>query len=222
MELPLTDRLAGDLDGSFELAVHEHQDRLYTLAYRYLGHAHDAEDVTQDAFVRAYRALRGYDPARIRQLDLRAWLTTILLNLVRNRARGATARAHAGPVAGANVPSRPDEQPDRVAERRDEGRRLGHLVATLPPRYRAAVLLRHVDGCSYAEMAAILDRPEGTLKAQVHRGTELLRAAYEADERGRPVGPAGGGARPADRPGMTAGGPPAISPEARSPALEMP
>ena len=49
--------------------------------------------------------------------------------------------------------------------------------------YRAAVLLRHVDGMSYAEMATVLDRPEGTVKAQVSRGTTLLRAAFEADRR---------------------------------------
>jgi RNA polymerase sigma-70 factor (ECF subfamily) len=54
---------------------------------------------------------------------------------------------------------------------------------TLPPAYRSAVVLRHVDGLSYPELAAALDRPEGTVKAQVHRGVALLRTAYEAAER---------------------------------------
>src|SRR5207237_2485522 len=71
------------------------------------------------------------------------------------------------------------------AERREASERWAVLVATLPPRYRAAVLLRHLDGLSYQEMAEVLAQPEGTLKAQVHRGVALLRAAYEADERVR-------------------------------------
>ena len=57
------------------------------------------------------------------------------------------------------------------------------LLMTLPPAYRSAVVLRHVDGLSYPELAAALDRPEGTVKAQVHRGVALLRTAYEAAER---------------------------------------
>ena len=57
------------------------------------------------------------------------------------------------------------------------------LLMTLPAAYRSAVVLRHVDGLSYPELAAALDRPEGTVKAQVHRGVALLRTAYEAAER---------------------------------------
>ena len=82
----LTARLAEDLDGTFEALVGAHQDRLYTIAHRFLGNGHDAEEVTQDALVRAYRALAGYDDARIQALRLRPWLATIVLNLCRNRA----------------------------------------------------------------------------------------------------------------------------------------
>ena len=57
------------------------------------------------------------------------------------------------------------------------------LLLTLPPAYRSAVVLRHVDGLSYPELAAALDRPEGTVKAQVHRGLALLRTAFEAAQR---------------------------------------
>ena len=87
----LARRLADDLDGSFEAVVLAHQDRLYTIAHRFLGNGHDAEEVAQDALIRAYRALAGYDADRIRQLRLRPWLATIVLNLCRNRiARSAT------------------------------------------------------------------------------------------------------------------------------------
>src|SRR6266852_2811860 len=83
----LTGHLANDLDGSFEALVLAHQDRLFTIAYRTSGDRHDAEELVQDAFVRAYRALAAYPAARIRVLRLRGWLTAILLNAGRNRAR---------------------------------------------------------------------------------------------------------------------------------------
>ncbi|HEX5824243.1 MAG TPA: sigma factor, partial [Candidatus Limnocylindrales bacterium] len=76
----LAARLATDLDGAFEALVLAHQDRLFTIAFRTGGDRHDAEELVQDAFVRAYRAMAGYPPARVRDLRLRGWLTTILLN----------------------------------------------------------------------------------------------------------------------------------------------
>ena len=92
----LTVGLAVDLDGSFESLVLAHQDRLYSIALRVLGNPADAEEAAQDAFVRAYRALAGYDAGRIRELRLRAWLATIVLNVCRSRrTRGAAARSGA-------------------------------------------------------------------------------------------------------------------------------
>src|SRR3954462_6489830 len=79
--------LAADLDAVFERVVLAHQDRLFTIAFRTGGNRHDAEELVQDCFVRAYRALATYPTGRIRELRLRGWLTTILLNAGRNRAR---------------------------------------------------------------------------------------------------------------------------------------
>src|SRR3954447_3411567 len=88
----LTERLARDLDGAFELLVRLHVDRCHSIALRVLGDPHDAEEVAQDALVRAYRALAGYDGARIRELRLRPWLATIVVNLCRNRVRRQVLR----------------------------------------------------------------------------------------------------------------------------------
>src|SRR5215831_4140993 len=85
---PLTEALARDLDGSFEAVVREYQDRLYSFALRLTGRPEDAEDVAQDAFVRAYRALQSYGAERVRALALKAWLYRITLNVARNRLRG--------------------------------------------------------------------------------------------------------------------------------------
>jgi RNA polymerase sigma-70 factor (ECF subfamily) len=178
----LTRALAADLDGAFERLVLTQQDRLYSIALRMLGDARDAEEVAQDALVRAHRALASYDADRIVDLQLRPWLTTIVLNLCRNRTRRRLPTTqpldgdddHSLPAAAVASTDR-HGSPHESALHRESARRCASLVATLPMRYRAAVVLRHVDGLSYAEMAIALGRPEGTLKAQVHRGLALLR-----------------------------------------------
>src|SRR5438270_12672553 len=87
VEQGLAERLATDLDGHFEHLVRTYQDRLYGFALRLTGSRQDAEESTQDAFVRAYRALQGYAEDRRRALRLRPWLYQITLNVVRNRVR---------------------------------------------------------------------------------------------------------------------------------------
>jgi RNA polymerase sigma-70 factor (ECF subfamily) len=169
--------LATDLDGSFEALVHAHQDRLFTIAVRVLGDRSDAEEAVQDALVRAYRALSGYPAARIREMRLRGWLTTVLLNTCRNRTRVRR-------VPTVELAFEPGAEPgvDPVT-RRDARDAWAGLLAGLPPVQRTAVVLRHVDGMSYAEMAEVLDKPEGTLKSHVHRGLAGLRDALLATDR---------------------------------------
>lgn len=181
--------LARDLDRAFDALVLAHQDRMYTIALRLLGDPRDAEEAAQDALIRAYRALATYEPARIRELRVRGWLTTIVLNLCRTRgvrraARGAPPVSLDGDAAPMLEPSAPrKEAPPEVAERRAERERWSARLAELPPVYRAAIVLRHVDGLSYPEAAEALGRPEGTVKAQVHRGIALLRTMLETDAR---------------------------------------
>jgi len=191
MDGPLLAALAIDLDAAFEGLVLAHQDRLYSIALRLLGDPRDAEEIAQDALVRAYRALASYDTARIRDLRLRPWLATIAINLCRNRARRRTpVLVPLEPPAGSPSADRPHTGaamsladpaagPLESAVRHDSARRWAGLVASLPPLYRTPIVLRHVDGLSYDEMSSVLGRPEGTLKAQVHRGLALLRAAYQ-------------------------------------------
>src|SRR4051812_3936736 len=180
--------LARDLDGSFESLVREHQDRIYSIALRVLGDPRDAEEAAQDAFVRAYRALARYDATRIGELRLRPWLATIVLNLCRSRL-GRRVPARSTPSLHMELPGGPEPRagarrgPVETAVLHDSAEDWASLLMTLPAAYRSPVVLRHVDGLSYPELAAALDRPEGTVKAQVHRGLALLRTAYEAAER---------------------------------------
>jgi RNA polymerase sigma-70 factor (ECF subfamily) len=175
-------QLARDLDGAFSEFLAHHQDLVYGIALRSTHRPADAEELAQDAFVRAYRALAGYDAERIAELRLRGWLATIVANLGRNRARRtqpATAALDAVPEhAQADGAARPEQ----VAERHEAARLWGRRLATLPPRYRRAVELRHVAGLSYPELATALGRPVGTVKSDVHRGVKLLRAAMLSED----------------------------------------
>jgi RNA polymerase sigma-70 factor, ECF subfamily len=186
----LATALAEDLDRAFEALVVVHQDRLYTIALRMLGDRSDAEEAAQDAFVRAYRALSGYEATRIRELRLRGWLTTIVLNRCRTIAGRRAARGPR-PLSIDAEASRPVAEPEspaaavpsEVAERHAERDRWAARLVELPLPYRTALILRHVDGLSYPEVARTLGRPEGTVKAQVHRGIAMLRAMLDAEQR---------------------------------------
>lgn len=183
----LTADLARDLDAAFERFVRAYQHRLFGFALRLANSAPDAEEIAQDAFVRAYRALVGYPPERIRALALRPWLYQIALNVWRNRVRGRRVpppvSLDVGEEEGARrveLEDSPAGRPEALAEADEWRRELGARVAALPDRFRVAVVLRHVEGLSYAEIAALLGQPVGTAKANVHRGVVLLRAALVA------------------------------------------
>jgi RNA polymerase sigma factor (sigma-70 family) len=174
--------LADDLDAGFTRLVTAHQDAVFSGALRLTRDRAEAEDVAQDAFVRAYRALSGYDPARIRSLNLGGWLWTIVLNVVRNRARSAR-RAPTVPLgAGDDRPgSAGGTEADAlaaVAEAEWQAR-----LAALPPAVRTAVVLRHVVGLGYGEIAEATGRPEGTVKSDVHRGLARLRKIIDQEAR---------------------------------------
>jgi RNA polymerase sigma-70 factor (ECF subfamily) len=166
--------LAHDLDGNFETLVLALQGPVYRLAYRWSGNAQDAEEIAQDAFVRAYGALQGYDAERIRSLRLTPWLLTIAVNVARNRVRGK--RLPMEDLDGVDEPlAERFDEPERVSERNELSDRLAGALLDLPPRYRAAVILRHVLGLGYDEIAEMLEQPPGTVKSNVHRGVQLLR-----------------------------------------------
>lgn len=176
-ESDLAAALARDLDAAFPDLVIAQQDRLFTIALRVLGGRADAEEAVQDAFVRAHRAMAGYPAERIRELRLRPWLTAILLNVCRNRTRVRR-------VPTIELAFEPGAEPatDPIVAR-DARDAWAALLATLSPAQRTAVVLRHVDGLSYVEMAEALELPENTVKSHVHRGLAALRDALVAADR---------------------------------------
>jgi RNA polymerase sigma-70 factor (ECF subfamily) len=173
--------LARDLDGAFPEFVRQTIDGIYSGVRRLA--AREAEEITQETYVRAWKALSGYDPDRIRALKLNGWLWTIALNLCRNAARSRSRRPKSVALdAAAHAPSSlssPEAAALEGAVAAEWDRRLGSLSAPM----RNAVVLRHVVGLSYAEVAEALDRPVGTVKADVHRGIERLRRLLEEETR---------------------------------------
>lgn len=171
--------LARDLDGHFEQLVLCFQRPLFVFVHRMSGCPEDAEEVVQDAFVRAYRALTAYDGDRVRSLSMQAWLYRICLNLLRNKTK--RRRVVTEQLVEDRHEGR-DASPDPIAvefQQKERSREMHQAIATLPPKYRSAVLLRYMNDLSYAEIAYALSQPEGTVKSNVHRGLGLLRQTLD-------------------------------------------
>ncbi len=155
----------------FERLVLDHQDRLFAFGLGLSGSRADAEEIAQEAFLRAYRALLEYPEQRQLELKVRPWLYQIALNVFRNRVRGGRS-----PVASLNgsEPSPAAGPEESVVARREMQRRL----AALPARYREPVVLRYVQDLPLAEVAEVLGQPVGTVKSNVHRGLQKLRGGF--------------------------------------------
>jgi RNA polymerase sigma-70 factor (ECF subfamily) len=180
--------LAEDLEANFERMVREYEDRLYSFAHRLSGNSADAEEIAQDAFVRAYRALKTYPPERIRTLSLKAWLYQITLNVARNRLRRKRHKLVSldapGPDGVAMEPEDdPEERPDSRFERGRRRADIATLVAGLPERYRSALILRYMEGLRLEEVASVLKQPLGTVKSNVHRAVNALRESLSESRR---------------------------------------
>lgn len=177
---PLAARLAADLDGVFPEVVRLLTGDLYSGALRMLGDRGDAEDVTQEALLRAYRALAVYPAERIEQMRLRAWVWTIAANLCRNRLRRRARR----PEIPAPTPERPDpaDGPDDEVIRSELGEELASLLLMLPWPMRRAVVLRHVVGLSSDEISEALGRPASTVRSDIRRGLARLRDLYPEEQ----------------------------------------
>ncbi len=164
----------------FEHVVEDYQRRLYGFALRMTGNREDAEEIVQDAFVRAYRALAKMDSEQRAELRLQPWLYTITLNVTRNRLRSkrptaVALDALADPDALLNETQEGPDQPEAIIERGADMVLVEQALLQLPMHLRAAATLRFIEGRSHPEIAEILDQPIGTVKSHVHRAVRILR-----------------------------------------------
>ena len=160
---------------TWEDIVRTHSARVYRLAYRLTGNPHDAEDLTQEVFVRVFRSLSSYTPG-----TFEGWLHRITTNLFLDWARRKQRSRFEG-LADEMAHRLPGSEPT-PAEAFDDSHLDDDVQAALkalPPEYRAAVVLCDIEGFSYEEIAATLGVKLGTVRSRIHRGRAQLRAALE-------------------------------------------
>ena len=172
---------------TWDEVVREHADRVYRLAYRLSGNRADAEDLTQETFVRVFRSLAEYTPG-----TFEGWLhritTNLFLDMVRRRQR---IRFDALPDdAGDRLASR-EAGPEQAYEQMNLDPEIQQALDELPADFRVAVVLCDLEQLSYEEIAATLGIKVGTVRSRIHRGRVLLRQALahrapgqRLDERG--------------------------------------
>src|SRR5579859_6000314 len=160
---------------SWEEVVRTHSARVYRLAYRLTGNKHDAEDLTQEVFVRVFRSLSSYTPG-----TFEGWLHRITTNLFLDMARRRQRIRFEGLGDDAAGRLSGDEPtPAQAFDARHLDGDVQDALAALAPEYRAAVVLCDIEGLSYEEVASTLGVKLGTVRSRIHRGRAQLRVALE-------------------------------------------
>ena len=160
---------------TWEEIVQQHSARVYRLAYRLTGNQHDAEDLTQEVFVRVFRSLSSYTPG-----TFEGWLHRITTNLFLDMARRRQRIRFEGLGDQAVGLLRDDEPtPAQAFDARHLDTDVQQALEALAPEYRAAVVLCDIEGLSYEEIAATLGVKLGTVRSRIHRGRAQLRAALD-------------------------------------------
>lgn len=188
-DAPERSEVQGLQDLSWEAIVEQHAGRVYRLAYHLTGNQHDAEDLTQDVFVRVFNSLSQYKPG-----TFEGWLHRITTNLFLDRMRRKSrirfdfmADDDAG-VATSDSFDRHERsgQPEEAFDMSHLGADIIEALADLPPEYRAAVVLSDIEGLSYEEIAATLGIKLGTVRSRLSRARGRLRESlsHHAPSRG--------------------------------------
>jgi RNA polymerase sigma-70 factor, ECF subfamily len=167
---------------SWEKIVFEHSGRVYRLAYRLTGNRHNAEELTQEVFVRVFRSLSSFTPG-----TFEGWLHRITTNLFLDQMRRRQRIRFDALVEDADerLPGRADLVPERAWEHNNLDHDIQEALDTLAPEFRAAVVLCDIEGLSYEEIAATLGVKLGTVRSRIHRGRTQLRKALAHRRPGR-------------------------------------
>lgn len=166
---------AGDTT-AFNQLVGRWERTILGLAYRVLGREEDARDICQEAFLRAYRGLGNFKG----QAKFSSWLYRIALNLCRDWLRRQRRRGEGQPPEGMELTETTLVDPisdsvEDVLVRRDLGRAVGKIMATLPDEQRTVIVLKEYHGLTFREIADLLDCPQSTVKTRLYQGLNVLR-----------------------------------------------
>ena len=175
--------IAGDAV-AWEEIVQRYNRRIYNICYRFAGSADDAQDLTQEVFIKMYRMMSSYDSGRAAFMT---WVTTITRNLLVDHFRktkqdrmtetldGASSEHEDAMPLSDRIPDK-GALPDARVQSREAGETVHHALQKLSPELREAVILRDLQDMDYREIAAVLRVPEGTVKSRINRGrAELAR-----------------------------------------------
>jgi RNA polymerase sigma-70 factor (ECF subfamily) len=168
--------LEGD-DTAWEALVRLHTRRTYAICYRFTGRAQEAEDLTQEVFLRVFRNLKSFQSG---SGSFRVWLTRLTRNLLIDHYRRTRKEKLVDSIEERlpvleNVPT-PEGHPEARTAGREAGELLRAALARISPELREAVILRDLEEMEYREIAAVLNVPDGTVKSRISRGrAELAR-----------------------------------------------
>jgi RNA polymerase sigma-70 factor (ECF subfamily) len=181
--------VAGDPEAWQELVVAQHR-RVYAICYRFTGSGTDAEDLTQEVFLKLYRNLASFD---VERGSFQTWITTLARNLLVDhfrrtrleRASDSLDASFSGDDDGATLGDRladPHPSPEAHAAGMELRVRIQQGLAQLSPELREAVILRDLEDMDYKEIAQVLRIPEGTVKSRISRGRgELARLLHRIE-----------------------------------------
>jgi RNA polymerase sigma-70 factor (ECF subfamily) len=166
--------LRGD-ERAWEQIVKQHWQKVFNVAYKFVGRHDEAEDLAQDIFLKVFKSLETFD----RRANFQTWLISVSRNMCIDHYRSVRKEREtiARDVdAGELTPASPEPGPIAALEQRDRVVLLRQALAALPESLRTAVVMRDIQERSYQEIADELDLPEGTVKSRINRGrTELAR-----------------------------------------------
>jgi RNA polymerase sigma-70 factor (ECF subfamily) len=179
----LLQRFVDGDERAFEQLVVRYESRVRNLAFGFVRDAGLAEDIAQEAFMRAYRGAARFRGGG----TVKSWLYRIVANRARDELRSIKRRRESAwdEADPARVAAPETGSVERRAEAREIGRHLARALATIREDYRTPLVLREVEGLSYDEIATMLEWPVGTVKTRIHRGRHELRVLLTAMREGK-------------------------------------
>jgi RNA polymerase sigma-70 factor (ECF subfamily) len=160
--------LQGD-DAAWETVVNSYAKRIYNLSYRYTCRRDEAEDLTQDIFIRVYQNLKSFHPD---SGSFQSWVMKVGRNLIIDHFRRTRRFQQAAGTEEMETMNLTDDKvpsPERSAEQAEASRFLSEGLQTLSPELKEAIILRDLEGMAYLEIAELLSVPEGTVKSRINR-----------------------------------------------------
>jgi RNA polymerase sigma-70 factor (ECF subfamily) len=179
-----TETLVRRCQGGDKLAIgaliRRYQNYVYRLCYLVMRNEQDAEDMTQETFIRACRALPRYE---IREdTSFEAWLYRIAVNCCRSRMRRKWYQVLPWPSQAAEITSEPEQQPDRLLMRDEYRNEILRAIDSLGEKHRLVIILRYYAGLSNEEIAETLDIPSGTVRSRLHTARQRLKSVLAANK----------------------------------------